>query len=120
MGYIQHDAVIVVTTRHSLTLELLDFRQSLIGSGLDPYLVGPVHAANIYESWIFAPDGSKEGWEFSDKANAARARFEQIAVAAGADVVHVRFGGDYGMEMGARIVWSTDGAWQDKHSSLVG
>jgi hypothetical protein len=115
VGYIQHDAVIVVTYREEVSRDLAALRESVAEPSLARHIVGPIPASNGYETWIFTPDGSKEGWEQSDRADELRGRFEQIATDGRGDVVHVRFGGDYGHEIGARIVSSTDGAWVDAH-----
>jgi hypothetical protein len=114
MGYIAHDAVIVVTQdfRDGGLPDIEAFRQSL-SVELRPLVIGPIESA-INNSWIYAflPDGSKEGWTLSDDADEARGRFKDLFRftyednSSPDDWVHVRFGGDELHEVGNHIVES--------------
>jgi hypothetical protein len=72
MGYMRHH-VIVVTSFSSE--KLLEARQHAVGF-CGP-LVSPVVRSdtNGYVSFFVAPDGSKEGWEASDKGDNDRKNF---------------------------------------------
>ena len=74
MGWIRHHAIVVtggdyddsVAKAHEKAVELCEA------------LVSPVLESKIngYLSFFVAPDGSKEGWEESDKGDEARASFK--------------------------------------------
>lgn len=76
MGYLRHEAIIVngsverVLRAHSTAL--LIFENNGLGR-----LVGSIilHAVNGGASFLIAPDGSKEGWELSERGNKARTEF---------------------------------------------
>lgn len=77
MGYIAHDAVIVTTGDHRKggLPDIDSFRESLPPE-FQPLVIGPVKSAvNGYVSYVFLPDGSKEGWDTSDEGDEYRARF---------------------------------------------
>ena len=119
MGYIAHDAVIaVVDDWDEETLGAIDALADEMPEAVRPFLVGPVVGTNGYHSWAFLPDGSKEGWPASDEGALWRDRFAEVAKGQlrtfedeswyRADVVHIRFGGDHGSEVGTTIVSTTD------------
>ena len=65
------------------------------------------------------PDGSKEGWDYSDICEELRSQFSAIGVGKvyeddshSGDVVAVRFGGDHGYEAGSTITYTTDKVWE--------
>ncbi|MER7167254.1 hypothetical protein ABT336_14440 [Micromonospora sp. NPDC000207] len=78
MGYIAHDAIIVTTDADCRPGGLPDinaFRASL-PPPFQPLVIGPVKSiVNDYVSYVFLPDGSKEGWDTSDEGDDCRARF---------------------------------------------
>lgn len=122
MGYIAHDVVVAVISDYdTATLDRIEeFRGTLAASDLvvDDYgkfLLGPVVGVNGYTTYVFAPDGSKEGWVTSDEIAELREAFREIATgtrypdgSGSGAVVHVRFGGDYGGEIGTTVVFTTD------------
>ena len=71
MGYMRHHAIIVsswdkksISLAHEKARELFFNLSDLIPS-----------IANGYQSFLIPPDGSKEGWEESDKGDGQRAIF---------------------------------------------
>lgn len=80
MGYIKHEAVIVTTSdfRPGALPDMDAFRASL-PENLRHLVIGPVESAiNNYYSYVFLPDGSKEGWPNSDAGDEARKRFKEL------------------------------------------
>lgn len=76
------------------------FRASLPAEW-QPLIVGPVGSiTNDYWTFAFLPDGSKEGWDTSDRGDEYREQFEDLFSfryedgSSPFDVVHVRFGDD--------------------------
>jgi len=121
MGYIQHDALIVVLDRdHPRCAEVeqrltkwraeIEVDDENYGSeAFRALIVGPVPAvANNYVTWAFLPDGSKEGWEPSDEGDRLRDEFKAIVEGCG-EGVHVRFGEDHRSEAGDSLV-----PWQEE------
>jgi len=95
MGYIKHDAVVVTGSekdvkRLHVHAEKL-FMQSTVSAVLGPLV-------NRTYSFFVAPDGSKEGWESSNKQDKARDKFIRFLLKhkkdLHADWVHISFGGD--------------------------
>jgi hypothetical protein len=106
MGYIAHDAVLVVTEsyREGGLPDLHAFR-SQMPDDLRRLVIGPVETAiNSSFAYAFLPDGSKEGWKTSDEADEWRDhfrdlfRFKHEDGSSPDDVVSIRFGGDFGYE----------------------
>ena len=111
MGYIAHDAVLVVTQdyREGGLPDMDAFRDSM-PEHFRHLVIGPIPTAvNGDTLYAFLPDGSKEGWSGSDLGDEWRERFKALfrfAYSDGSspdDVVSVRFGGDFGYEFGARV-----------------
>lgn len=50
---------------------------------------------NGSSAFLVAPDGSKEGWDASDRGDEARREFKSYLRQSGLDWVEVKFGGDY-------------------------
>ena len=80
MGYMCHHAIIVtswdeesIVTAHKKACELFGDQNFL---GVISYIteITP-EATNGYRSFLISPDGSKEGWETSDRGDIARNRF---------------------------------------------
>jgi hypothetical protein len=72
MGYMRHHAIILTGSQD---LSYARERAIACGNTRVTELVGP--AWNGTYSFMVAPDGSKEGWEESDRGDEARARFIQ-------------------------------------------
>jgi hypothetical protein len=84
MGYIRHHAIIVtswdtyISKAHAKATEIF-------GKPKSDFHMGPIAAVtpvtdstvNFYQSFMVAPDGSKEGWDHSDQGDLARAEFIQ-------------------------------------------
>ena len=109
MGYLRHDAVIALIGDYSAAEKkvpaLIRKLKREWPEGLPKCILGPTLGVNGYNTWVFAPDGSKEGWDSSDLGDAMRSRFMEIMKAAGAELVHLQFGGDDGE---TKILYSTD------------
>lgn len=109
MGYMRHNAIVVVASGYAMDgaygnppVDVDTFRASLP----EPWrhlVIGPVPAVmNRYVTFVFAPDGSKEGWETSDEGDRYRAAFLDLFSFTYPDgsspydvlVVDARFGGD--------------------------
>jgi hypothetical protein len=78
MGYIRHHAIVVSGHHKWVAGNLPDIheaRQAALDAGcrLVTGVVGP--GTNGTSSFLIAPDGSKEGWEESDRGDEARDRF---------------------------------------------
>lgn len=103
MGYIAHDAVIA-TMHFGEAPDIDAFRKSLPDE-FRHLVIGPIASVvNDHPSFAFLPDGSKEGWGDSDLGDEFRQQFIELFrhVEGRADVVSVRFGGDFGVEIGVR------------------
>ena len=110
MGYIRHHAIVVTDHSHGEFIEAARDAATRFGLSVSDIVMSP---NNRYRSFLVAPDGSKEGWEESDKADTARASLiswlEDQRYDDGSsplDWVEVRFGGD---DRGASIISHTDG-----------
>lgn len=106
MGYMRHNAIVAVVNGYILgrpeAPDVEAFRASL------PYewqhlVIGPVKSVmNDYVTFVFAADGSKEGWDTSDAGDLYREKFLDLFQFAYEDgsslsdvlVVDARFGGD--------------------------
>ncbi|MFG1846711.1 hypothetical protein [Micromonospora carbonacea] len=114
MGYIAHDAIIVTTSdcRPGGLPDIDAFRASLPPE-FQPLVIGPVRSiTNGYLSYVFLPDGSKEGWDTSDDGDDYRARFVALFDQRYEDGsthdqwIGVRFGGAAEFNDAARITGS--------------
>ena len=110
MGYTTHDAVIVTINLDSPNKPDIDAFRDNPPNRCRHLLIGPIPGVvNNYRTWIFTPDGSQDG--FPDDLTIDEHRTEFITICSGfhgTDVVHVRYGGDYGMERGTTIEYTTD------------
>jgi hypothetical protein len=109
VGYERHNAVIV--TVHGYVFrgqsdfpppDVEAFRQALLPEWR-PLVIGPVRSAfEDYVSFVFLPDGSKEGWPESEAGDRYRQQFTDLFTFAYEDgstpfdvlVIDARFGGD--------------------------
>ena len=86
MGHIRHDAIIVTHGDRKCVEESKEKANDL---GLTTTSIETT--INGYSSYMIVPDGSKEGWDGSNKAEEARRLWKESG---GGDWVHIRFGGD--------------------------
>lgn len=101
MGYMTHHAVLV-TGPVEMEMELrpdVDGFRAALPEVWRPLVVGPIPAVvNNYVTYVFAPDGSKEGWADSDLGDQYRQQFADLFADkdgwSAPDVVIVRYGGD--------------------------
>jgi hypothetical protein len=93
MGYIKHDAIVCTSWKRK---HLEQARSKAIKFGLK--CTGITDSdMNDYDTFCIIPDGSKEGWETSDKAEEARNKWKKWCEAKTSfylNWVHVSFGGD--------------------------
>lgn len=111
MGYMKHEAVIVTVGRDPfdagkrvaawLSEQSDEVRQLVVGPFDSP--------VNLCQTWVFLPDGSKEGLDASDAGDLAREQFKDL-FRAGHDNgsspyewAHVVYGGDWVMECGVEL-----------------
>ena len=104
MGYIRHDAVIAIGWGSAAELAALareiDALRAEMHTSIDgdesQVLVGPIAAPlNDYVSYVYLPDGSKEGFDSSDRHDEWRERFRAIVNRQRYwDVASINFGGD--------------------------
>lgn len=106
MGYMRHNAIVAVVNGYIFgqpeAPDVETFRASL-PVDWQPLVIGPVKSVmNDYVTFVFAADGSKEGWGASDAGDQYREQFVNLfrpAHEKGYDpsdvlVVDARFGGD--------------------------
>ncbi|WP_063042197.1 hypothetical protein [Nocardia grenadensis] len=103
MGTISHNAIVITyvplytgAPRRPVEIpEIEEFRHRL-PEGWEQILVGPIPSpVNFYHSYVFLPDGSKEGWGSSNQGDELRRELLEIAssIRTG-DAVEITFGGD--------------------------
>ncbi|MFT3992405.1 MAG: hypothetical protein QM680_13455 [Luteolibacter sp.] len=91
MGTIHHDAIVITSSDEK---ELNAARNKAATLGLDCSEIVQ-SKANGYQSFFIAPDGSKEGWESSNKGDEIREAWIRWARERNrVDWAHIRFGGD--------------------------
>lgn len=107
VSHVRHNAVIVTMPGYVLKgislapiPDIEGFRDSL-PEIWRPLLVGPIRSVvNDDVTYVFAPDGSKEGWRDSDAGDRYRQQFMDLFSyrdsdgSSPFDVLHVRYGGD--------------------------
>lgn len=107
MSYVRHNTVVVTAAGHAMrgagAPDVDAFRRSLPEEWRH-LVVGPVGSAvEDYQSFVFLPDGSKEGWPESDLGDEYRERFiglfsfaheEDWSTPFDVVIVTARFGGD--------------------------
>lgn len=73
MGYIRHNTIVVTGDSYPKAQEKTNSAHKkaleLFGDLVSPVIKGKT---NGYQSFFVAPDGSKEGWDLSDKYNEKR------------------------------------------------
>ena len=103
MGYVAHDTVLIETVGEEREARIVAFRESL-PERWRTLLIGPIPGlVNSTSFWAFMPDGSKEYWDTSDEGDVHREAFLSLLDEMRVDYVHVRWGGDYGIEVGPTI-----------------
>jgi len=71
MGYMSHNAIVVVSWNHEDIVKCHNAAQN-IGLQVSELVPGTM---NGYKSFLIAPDGSKEGWSESDLGDFHRQKF---------------------------------------------
>lgn len=97
MGYIKHNAIIVVGGKEEVTKAHLKAKKIFSSHKIEqPMAVSAILTCrgNCYYSFFVPPDGSKEGWLRSQAGDELREKFLKAIQKIDVDVVHVRFGGD--------------------------
>ena len=110
MSYPRHNAVVVVASAvvfsslfSDLTPPDVDGFRASLPEQWRPLVVGPIPSViNGYVTYLFAPDGSGEGWEDSDDGDRYRHQFIELFNFKYSDgsspydvlVIDARFGGD--------------------------
>jgi hypothetical protein len=113
MGYIRHDAIVVTGEDYESRAYMTEAHAKAQGvfAGSNVYVSGltPV-AVNGSQSFLIAPDGSKEGWSNSDEGDERRAAYIEWLLANDTlvDWVAVNFGGDDADHIRARGKWDDD------------
>lgn len=80
MGYIAHDvAVAVISDYDKDTLRKVEEWRASLDEWWQQFVLGPVEGVNGYTTFVFAPDGSKEGWGPSDEGDRLREQFVDLA-----------------------------------------
>lgn len=74
MGLIQHNAVIATTWNDERFIAVLGWLNGLPPEHRPLFVVGK-GITNSYQTIALLPDGSKEGWDTSDRCDALRAAF---------------------------------------------
>jgi hypothetical protein len=118
MGYIKHEvAIAIFFDRDSKGIEEIEALKEKLtrpetyidGEPLSHYgdiILGPYTGVNGYTTYVFVPDGSKEGWEHSDIMAGYRQEFVGIASSSEyADVVLLQMGGDDSL---TKVLFTTD------------
>lgn len=82
MGYVAHHAVLVTADAYVLEREWMpdvdEFKANLPGNW-GSLITGPHRGIiNDYVTWVFLPDGSKEGWPDSDDGDRHRQHFADL------------------------------------------
>lgn len=94
MGYMRHDAIIV-TQWDLATLKKLRDKAIELGLVVTDIVKSP---RNSYATFVVVPDGSKEGWDFSDEFDKKREEYKNWLIAVYDDMypdwIHVNYGGD--------------------------
>jgi hypothetical protein len=74
MGYMRHHAIVVTSWSEERLQAAHKRAEELLPGLVTPILKGWV---NEYQSFFVGPDGSKEGWDDSDKGDIQRQKFRE-------------------------------------------
>lgn len=91
MGYFAHKALIVTSGYHHEELEKLHEMAKELELPVTEIVEG---RANGFKSFAVLPDGSKEGWDESDRVDEGRASLIGNMLGTRLNYIEVRFGGD--------------------------
>jgi len=101
MGYMRHHCIVVTSWNEKLLEEAhtvaKEFFQVTPNPGFPDKKISEITPSSIngYASFLIAPDGSKEGWNTSDKGNEARDNFiAWIKSKLSIDWVEIQYGDD--------------------------
>lgn len=104
MGYIKHNTIIITSYIEDSIREVREMAHNVFNKWLGPYdgskniMVSEVISGvvNGQYSFFISPDGSKEGWEDSNKGDYARDELYEwfLNNETYCDFIEVRFGGD--------------------------
>lgn len=103
MSTIKHHAIVVTTYDYGIALRVKDKAEEIFKNKFnDPAdrdvedMITPIASgiANDLYSFMIAPDGSKEGWDTSNRADEAREEFVDYLRTVSCDFVEILFGGD--------------------------
>lgn len=75
MGYMRHNAIVVTSWDETRLTEAHGLARGIFADGMVSDVLPPV--TNNYRSFLIAPDGSKEGWEESERGTVAREQFKK-------------------------------------------
>lgn len=128
MGYIRHHAIVVTGPTYSgvgpeFRTNIHDVRARVVQLARnDVNVTGVVSGtANSMGSFLVAPDGSKEGWEESRRADAAREEIirylDSLAYEDGStsfDYVEIQFGDD---DKETKVITSSDDKYAERRAS---
>jgi hypothetical protein len=90
-----HDVVLVTSIIPGDRDPDMDAFRASLPEEWRPLVVGPVRSiTNGYGFYAFLPDGSKEGWDTSDKGDEYREQFVALFASGYFDVARVTYGGD--------------------------
>jgi len=96
MGYMRHHAIIVTSYNKEKIEKAHKKASTIFQTSITPITT---EATNGYTSFLIAPDGSKEGWDDSNKGDEARRLFiKWIRMnSSSLDYVEVQFADDNGV-----------------------
>lgn len=78
MGIFWNRICMVIINYDSPTNKDIEEFRNTMDEEIKHLLVGPIHMVNFTKCWFFAPDGSKFGWDHSNKAQEARQKFSDM------------------------------------------
>lgn len=106
MGNIQHETLIITALTHvfeSKRKKINAFRNTLSDQWA-PLIVGPFDGnSNDYQTMMFLPDGSKQGWRTQMAGHQLRDLFTNLFDDTTAEIVRVIHGGDESDEVLVKV-----------------
>jgi hypothetical protein len=117
MGYIRNRTVIATVyffddeKRVRLEKNVQKLKEKMASQELPDCIQGPIKGYNGCTTFFFGPDGSKEGWDTSNKCDIFREKFlKLISRCKHLEMAEVQIGGDDGV---TKILDTTDGKMYD-------